>query len=188
TTLAIIITRKSIIRIYYSKKFDYFLLLVCFKYLKYFSQRERRIIMKSTGMIRKVDDLGRVVIPIELRRSLKINEKDPIEIYVDDDKIILKKYVANKSGDITGEIQVDEISRIAIPNEIRRSLKINEKHPIEIYVDDDKSILKKYVANMSCDITGESTDDNIALANGKIVLSPDGAKELVDEINKQFDL
>lgn len=92
--------------------------------------------MKSTGMVRKVDELGRVVIPIELRRSLKINEKDAIEIYVDDDKIILKKYVAN----------------------------------------------------MSCHITGESTDDNIALANGKIVLSPDGAKELVEEIKTQFNI
>lgn len=92
--------------------------------------------MKSTGMVRKVDELGRVVIPIELRRSLDINEKDAIEIYVDEDKIIFKKYVAN----------------------------------------------------MSCQITGESTDDNIALANGKLVLSPEGAKELVKEIKTQFNL
>lgn len=92
--------------------------------------------MKSTGMVRKVDELGRVVIPIELRRSLDIKEKDAIEIYVDDDKIILKKYVAN----------------------------------------------------MSCHITGESTDDNVALANGKLVLSPEGAKELVNEIKNKFDI
>jgi len=49
--------------------------------------------MKSTGIVRKVDDLGRVVIPIELRRTLGISEKDPLEIYVDTDKIILKKYL-----------------------------------------------------------------------------------------------
>lgn len=48
--------------------------------------------MKSTGIVRKVDELGRVVIPIELRRTLNIAEKDPLEIYVDNDKIILKKY------------------------------------------------------------------------------------------------
>lgn len=48
--------------------------------------------MKSTGIVRKVDELGRVVIPIELRRTLQINEKDPLEIYVDGEKIILKKY------------------------------------------------------------------------------------------------
>ncbi len=49
--------------------------------------------MKSTGIVRKVDELGRVVIPIEIRRTQGIDEKDPLEIYVDDDgNIILKKY------------------------------------------------------------------------------------------------
>ncbi len=48
--------------------------------------------MKSTGIVRKVDELGRVVIPIELRRTLGIEVKDALEIYVDGEKIILKKY------------------------------------------------------------------------------------------------
>lgn len=48
--------------------------------------------MKSTGMVRKVDELGRVVIPIELRRTLNIWEKDGLEIFVEGDTIILKKY------------------------------------------------------------------------------------------------
>ncbi|NMA92149.1 MAG: AbrB/MazE/SpoVT family DNA-binding domain-containing protein [Firmicutes bacterium] len=48
--------------------------------------------MKSTGIVRKVDELGRVVIPIELRRNLGINVRDALEIYVDEEKIILKKY------------------------------------------------------------------------------------------------
>ncbi len=48
--------------------------------------------MKSTGIVRKVDELGRVVIPIELRRTLAIAEKDALEIYVDSDRIILRKY------------------------------------------------------------------------------------------------
>lgn len=59
--------------------------------------------MKSTGIVRKVDELGRVVIPIELRKTLGINEKDPIEIFVDKDKIILKKYIPNMTCAITGE-------------------------------------------------------------------------------------
>ena len=46
--------------------------------------------MRSTGIVRKVDELGRVVIPIELRRTLGIEEKDALEIYVDQEKIILK--------------------------------------------------------------------------------------------------
>lgn len=48
--------------------------------------------MKSTGIVRRVDELGRVVIPIELRRTLDIAEKDALEIYVDGEQIILKKY------------------------------------------------------------------------------------------------
>ena len=48
--------------------------------------------MKATGIVRKVDELGRIVLPIELRRTLGIDVKDPLEIYVDQEKIILKKY------------------------------------------------------------------------------------------------
>ena len=48
--------------------------------------------MKSTGILRRVDELGRVVIPIELRRTLDIAERDSMEIYVSDDSIILKKH------------------------------------------------------------------------------------------------
>ncbi|MEI3613537.1 AbrB/MazE/SpoVT family DNA-binding domain-containing protein [Pseudogracilibacillus sp. SO30301A] len=92
--------------------------------------------MKSTGMVRKVDELGRVVIPIELRRSLGIKERDAIEIFVDEDQIVLKKYVPN----------------------------------------------------MACHITGKNTNDNVALAKGKIVLSPEGAKALVNEIQQSFNL
>ena len=51
--------------------------------------------MKATGIIRKVDELGRVVIPIELRNKFNINEKDELEIYVDSSSIILKKYEPN---------------------------------------------------------------------------------------------
>ena len=48
--------------------------------------------MKSTGIVRKVDELGRVVLPIELRRTLEIAERDSLEIYVEGSTIILKKY------------------------------------------------------------------------------------------------
>ena len=48
--------------------------------------------MKSTGIVRKVDELGRIVLPIELRRTLGIEETDRIEIFVDGESIILRKY------------------------------------------------------------------------------------------------
>ncbi|MGI6562350.1 MAG: AbrB/MazE/SpoVT family DNA-binding domain-containing protein [Clostridia bacterium] len=48
--------------------------------------------MKATGIVRKVDELGRVVLPMELRKTFDIKIKDAMEIYVDDEAIILKKY------------------------------------------------------------------------------------------------
>ncbi|MDW0118674.1 AbrB/MazE/SpoVT family DNA-binding domain-containing protein [Sporosarcina thermotolerans] len=91
--------------------------------------------MKSTGIVRKVDELGRVVIPIELRRTLGIEQKDSLEIYVDDDRIILKKYMPN----------------------------------------------------MTCSITGEVSDDNLSLFDGKLILSPKGAKQLIKELEEKLD-
>jgi AbrB family transcriptional regulator, transcriptional pleiotropic regulator of transition state genes len=91
-------------------------------------------VMKSTGIVRKVDELGRVVIPIELRRTLGIEEKDALEIYVDDEKIILKKYKPT----------------------------------------------------MTCHITGNVSDDNVLLAGGKLVLSKEGADQLINEIQEAF--
>lgn len=48
--------------------------------------------MKKTGIVRPVDGLGRIVLPIELRRGLDIQERDQVEIYLDGDRIILQKH------------------------------------------------------------------------------------------------
>lgn len=97
--------------------------------------RKGGISVKSTGIVRKVDELGRVVIPIELRRTLGIEQKDSLEIYVDEDKIILKKYMPN----------------------------------------------------MTCSITGTVSDDNLSLLDGNLVLSPEGAEQLINEIQKNLN-
>lgn len=62
--------------------------------------------MKSTGIVRKLDELGRVVIPKEIRNKLDIEEKDPIEIYIDGTSIVLRKFelgciFCNNSKDLT---------------------------------------------------------------------------------------
>ena len=49
--------------------------------------------MKATGIVRRVDELGRIVLPIELRRTLEIEEKDALEIFVDGTSIVLRKYL-----------------------------------------------------------------------------------------------
>lgn len=59
--------------------------------------------MKCTGVVRKLDELGRITLPIELRRNLGVGDKDPLEIFVDEDTILLKKY---QPADIfTGEME-----------------------------------------------------------------------------------
>lgn len=88
--------------------------------------------MKSIGVVRKVDELGRIVMPIELRRALDIAIKDSIEFFVDGDKIVLKKY---------------------------------KPHGI-------------------CLMTGEITSENQEYGNGKIILSPEGAKMPLEEIEE----
>lgn len=67
--------------------------------------KERQLRMKATGIVRRIDDLGRVVIPKEIRRTLRIREGDPLEIFVDrEGEVILKKYSPiNELGDFAKE-------------------------------------------------------------------------------------
>lgn len=88
--------------------------------------------MKATGITRKADNLGRVVLPIELRRTLGIVDKDPIEIFVDGDKIVLQKYQPQQA----------------------------------------------------CMITGDISDENISLMGGKIVLSREGAAMIIQDLQQ----
>lgn len=83
--------------------------------------------------------------------------------------------------------KVDELGRIVIPKELRRTLDIHEKDAIEIYVENDKIVLKKYRSAMACCITGKIADDNMLLANGKVVLSPEGAKSLMEEMKTRMN-
>lgn len=90
-------------------------------------------IVKFTGIVRKVDELGRVVIPIELRRVLDIEIKDSLEVYTDEGSIILKKYSPD----------------------------------------------------MTCSVTGDVSEENMRLADGNIILSPEGAQQLIQEIQSK---
>ena len=74
--------------------------------------------MKATGVIRRVDELGRVVLPIELRRVLHINDRDPLEVFTTNDTIVLKKYevacVFNGTSDDLFEYHGRKVSKKAI--------------------------------------------------------------------------
>jgi len=102
--------------------------------------------MKSTGIVRKVDELGRIVIPIELRKNLNINIKDSLEIFISNDKIVLKKY--EPSDIFTGEMKelIEYKGKKVSKNSIRELAKIAgfeivEKNNVSTtYKDEDNDI------------------------------------------------
>jgi len=67
--------------------------------------------IKSTGIVRKVDELGRFVLPIELRRTLNIAERDALEIFVDGSSVVLKKYVPETVKPGKGKKNICEICK-----------------------------------------------------------------------------
>lgn len=91
--------------------------------------------MKSTGIVRRTDHLGRIVLPKELRASLEIEPKDPLEIFIDGEKVILSKYKPTKA----------------------------------------------------CMVTGEITEYNHTFFDGKVILSDDGMRQLIDELKGYFE-
>lgn len=82
---------------------------------------------------------------------------------------------------------IDEIGRIVIPVELRRSLNLKEKCPMEIFVGNDQIILKKYSAHEACHITGKLSEKNITLANGKLTISQETAQSLLSEIDAHLN-
>ena len=78
--------------------------------------------MKSTGMVRIVDNLGRIVVPKELRKTLDINEADPMEIYINGEEIVLRKY--KKGCHCCGEMKgLENILGLDICPKCRKELK-----------------------------------------------------------------
>lgn len=61
--------------------------------------------MKATGVVRRIDDLGRVVIPKEIRRTCNIREGDPLEIFLQDDAVVFRKYNPTYRDDLMATLQ-----------------------------------------------------------------------------------
>lgn len=102
--------------------------------------------MKSTGILRPVDNLDRIVIPKELCNTLGIEPKTPMEIFVKESKIVLKKHIFDE-GTIKGSTgivrKVDGLDRIVIPKEMCKAMEIKPKTRLEIFVEDEMIILSK---------------------------------------------
>lgn len=97
--------------------------------------------MKSTGIIRKIDELGRIVIPKEIRKTLNIKESEDLEIFIEEEKIILKKYYRmNNFKDKT--IKFIEIFK----NYVSGTLILTDRENVLYGIsDDDKKLSLKYI-------------------------------------------
>lgn len=100
--------------------------------------------LKNTGIIRKIDELGRFVIPAILRGEFNIKSGDNIKMYLLDDFIIMKKFINKSKQDRKISMKVDELGRVVIPIEIRERLGLAMATPMEIYVEKENIILKKF--------------------------------------------
>ena len=81
-------------------------------------------VLKNTGIVRKLDELGRITLPIELRRNLDIGEKDPVEIYVSEDMIILKKHAPSDTFTGTTENLVEYHGKMVSKESIKELAKL----------------------------------------------------------------
>ncbi len=116
--------------------------------------------MKSTGIVRHVDSLDRIVLPKELRDALGIEPRGGLEIFVDGTYVVLEKHFEDSSKNSRGNTgivrHVDDVGRIVIPKEICSKLGLEPKDSLEIFVEDARIVLSKY--EPACIFCGEVHD------------------------------
>ena len=142
--------------------------------------------MKATGVVRRIDDLGRIVIPKEIRRNLRIRDGESLEIFVDGDNIVLKKYSIMKNIDEYASNLVDSLyslvkksvvvtdgdSVIACSNNLKELLNKSISDKMSLCIKRRESIIEKY--NKELVITDDFRVDckyiiNSIIANGDSV-------------------
>lgn len=106
--------------------------------------------MKSVGIVRKLDELGRIVIPKELRKEFNYEHRQSVDISIHETEIVISKSSNKVSGLKRG---IDELGRIVVPKEIRSRLQLDPEGPVEIFIEGETIILKKY--SPGCIFCGE---------------------------------
>lgn len=106
--------------------------------------------MKTTGIIRRIDDLGRLVIPKELRRSLRIKNGDSLEIFVDGEDIVLKKYSPMESIEDAAIKYVDSFNKV-----IKHSVIVTDKDKV---IAASGVLKKKYLGKSITEFTDRSIE------------------------------
>lgn len=114
---------------------------------------------------RKVDRLGRIVIPKELRDNMHITHDDPLEIYVKDGNIVITKYDSDDTSDGVAFLRnVDKLGRIVIPKELRDSMNIKYNDRLKIFIDNRDIVIKQ--CNKLCVFCGsrENLKDTLGMS------------------------
>ncbi|PGS54262.1 AbrB family transcriptional regulator [Bacillus sp. AFS041924] len=97
--------------------------------------------------------------------------------------IILTKY--DETSGLSGIVRrLDDLGRIVLPKELRKMLNLNKYEPFEVFIDNQKIILKQFVAGNACMITGVIDENNFSFESGKIVVSKNGAEILIRELQE----
>lgn len=123
--------------------------------------------MKSLGIIRQIDDLGRIVIPKEIRTSLGIKKNQLIKFHLENGNSVFLEIISGSKKTNFGIFrQLDELGRIVIPKETRCILDLDFKTPVEFFSDEKNIILKKYVAG--CTFCGSTEDIRLIFEGKKI--------------------
>ena len=128
--------------------------------------------MKTTGIIRRIDDLGRIVIPKELRKSLRIKNGDSLEIFVDNDDVILKKYSPIESIEEAASRYVDSFNQV-----IKKNILVTDKDKI---IAASGNLKKKYLGKVINEFTdrGILRRDSFVERQKKLFSFVDGIEEL----------
>lgn len=114
--------------------------------------------MKATGIVRGMDELGRLTLPKELRTALCLESGTYAEIYLtkEQNRVIIEKTNSEKHVSKCARRKIDKLGRLVIPSSIRNILNIGLNEAIEIFTDGDKMVLRKYTPG--CIFTGEIKD------------------------------
>lgn len=167
--------------------------------LKFYTRRN--VYMKATGIVRRIDDLGRIVIPKEIRRTLRIRESDPLEIFTDrEGEIILKKYspigemgayakhYAESLAQVSGHTAIiaDRDQFIAVSGGYKSFLGKTISKGLEERLDNRETILASKGERNFINITEDNSDEYLHEAISPIICEGDviGAVILIESDSK----
>jgi transcriptional pleiotropic regulator of transition state genes len=127
----------------------------------------------ARGIVRKIDDLGRVTIPIEYRRVINLATGEALDLYIEGKVIRLKKGKGRK---------LDALGRYTLPIEVRRSLRFELNEIVDIYVDGDEICIKKEM--LQCVICGSEDETQLIEVDG-VLICRDCAVKVIDKFAEE---